>query len=103
MSDPLASELTKRPAIQGHQLRLTLNMEAQKVGQQTLAGHHGGFVAMDVRDGSIYALGSAPTFDPNVFSKGVKESVYKQLNSTANGAPLTNRAIQGLYPTGSTF
>jgi penicillin-binding protein 2 len=102
-SGNLRSELTKRPAIQGHQLRLTLNTEAQKVGQQTLAGHRGGFVAMDVRDGSIYALGSAPTFDPNVFSKGVKESVYKQLNSTANGAPLTNRAIQGLYPTGSTF
>ena len=102
-SGNLRSELTKKPAIQGHQLRLSLNMEAQNVGQQTLAGHHGGFVAMDVRDGSIYALGSAPTFDPNVFSKGVKESVYKQLNSTANGAPLTNRAIQGLYPTGSTF
>jgi penicillin-binding protein 2 len=102
-SGNLRSELTKKPAIQGHQLRLSLNMEAQNVGQQTLAGHHGAFVAMDVRDGSIYALGSAPTFDPNVFSKGVKESVYKQLNSTANGAPLTNRAIQGLYPTGSTF
>jgi penicillin-binding protein 2 len=102
-SGNLRSELTKKPAIQGHQLRLTLNTEAQKVGQQTLAGHHGAFVAMDVRDGSIYALGSAPTFDPNVFSKGVKESVFKQLNSTANGAPLTNRAIQGLYPTGSTF
>ena len=95
-SGNLRSELTKKPAIQGHQLRLSLNMEAQKVGQQTLAGHHGAFVAMDVRDGSIYALGSAPTFDPNVFSKGVKESVYKELNSTANGAPLTNRAIQ--YP-----
>jgi penicillin-binding protein 2 len=102
-SGNLRSELTKKAAIQGHQLRLTLNTEAQKVGQQTLAGHHGAFVAMDVRDGSIYALGSAPTFDPNVFSKGVKESVFKQLNSTANGAPLTNRAIQGLYPTGSTF
>src|SRR5204863_4470828 len=45
----------------------------------------------------------APTFDPNVFSKGVKESVYKRLTDKANGAPLANRAIQGLYPTGSTF
>jgi penicillin-binding protein 2 len=102
-SGNLRSELTKKAPIQGHQLRLSLNLEAQKVGQQTLAGRRGAFVAMDVRDGSIYALGSAPSFDPNVFSKGVKESVYKQLNSTANGAPLTNRATQGLYPTGSTF
>jgi penicillin-binding protein 2 len=58
---------------------------------------------MDVRDGSIYALGSSPTFDPNDFSKGVTEAKYKSLTSEANGAPLNNRAIQGLYPTGSTF
>jgi penicillin-binding protein 2 len=38
-----------------------------------------------------------------VFSKGVKESVYKALNNPNNGAPLANRATQGLYPTGSTF
>jgi penicillin-binding protein 2 len=99
----LRAELTKKQPVQGHELRLSLNLEAQKIGQETLAGRRGAFVAMDVRDGSVYALGSAPTFDPNVFSKGVKESVYKQLNSTATGAPLNNRAIQGLYPTGSTF
>jgi penicillin-binding protein 2 len=99
----LRGELTKRQPIPGHQLRLSLNLEAQKIGQSTLAGRRGAFVAMDVRDGSIYALGSAPTFDPNVFSKGVKESVYKALNNPANGAPLSNRATQGLYPTGSTF
>jgi penicillin-binding protein 2 len=99
----LRGELAKRQPIPGHQLRLSLNIEAQKVGQATLAGRRGAFVAMDVRDGSIYALGSAPTFDPNVFSKGVKESVYKSLNNPANGQPLSNRATQGLYPTGSTF
>ncbi len=99
----LRGELAKKQPIPGHQLRLSLNLEAQKVGQATLAGRRGAFVAMDVRDGSIYALGSAPTFDPNVFSKGVKESVYKSLNDPANGAPLSNRATQGLYPTGSTF
>jgi penicillin-binding protein 2 len=102
-SGNLRNELTKKEPVQGHQLRLSLNLEAQKVGQATLAGRNGAFVAMDVRDGSVYALGSAPSFDPNVFSKGVKASVYKALNSKANGAPLTNRAIQGLYPTGSTF
>jgi len=99
----LRGELAKKQPIPGHQLRLSLNIEAQKIGQATLAGRRGAFVAMDVRDGSIYALGSAPTFDPNVFSKGVKESVYKALNNPANGAPLSNRATQGLYPTGSTF
>jgi penicillin-binding protein 2 len=102
-SGALRGTLTQKNALKGRQLRLTLNMDVQKVGERALAGRRGGFVAMDVRDGSIYGLGSAPTFDPNVFSKGVKESTYKRLISKANGAPLNNRATQGLYPTGSTF
>jgi penicillin-binding protein 2 len=99
----LVRDLTRKEPVAGHQLRLSLNIEAQKVGQAALAGRYGAFVAMDVHDGSIYALGSSPTFNPNVFSKGVKSSVYKTLNSEASGHPLSNRATQGLYPTGSTF
>ena len=33
----------------------------------------------------------------------IPQSVYKQLTSDTTGSPLTDRAIQGLYPTGSTF
>ena len=102
-SGALRGTLTKKNPVSGRQLRLTLNLEAQRVGEKTLDGRKGAFVAMDVRDGSIYAMGSAPTFNPNVFSKGVKTSTYKRLTDKNNGAPLANRAIQGLYPTGSTF
>jgi penicillin-binding protein 2 len=58
---------------------------------------------MDIKNGEIRALGSSPSFDPNVFSKQIKQSDYSRLTSDANGAPLFNRAIQGGYPTGSTF
>jgi penicillin-binding protein 2 len=58
---------------------------------------------MDVHTGALLALGSNPSFDPNLFSKGIKQSVYDRLNSEANGAPLIDRAIQSGYPTGSTF
>jgi penicillin-binding protein 2 len=102
-SGELRRELAQKQPVPGRELRLSLDMEAQKVGEQTLAGRRGAFVAMDVHDGSVYALGSAPSFDPNVFSKTVKTSVYKALNDPNNGAPMANRAIQGLYPTGSTF
>src|SRR4051812_22223699 len=68
-----------------------------------MAGRHGAFVAMDLRNGEIRALGSSPTYDPNVFAKQIKQSDYSRLTSEANGAPLFNRAIQGGYPTGSTF
>jgi penicillin-binding protein 2 len=99
----LVRELREKSPTPGRQLRLTLDMQAQKIGESTLAGRRGAFVAMDVRDGSIYALGSAPSFDPNIFSKTVKASDYKRLSDPNNGQPMTNRAIQGQYPTGSTF
>jgi penicillin-binding protein 2 len=48
-------------------------------------------------------MGSYPTFDPNIFTKPVPESVYQQLNNASSNYPLFNRAIQSAYPTGSTF
>jgi penicillin-binding protein 2 len=98
-------ELSVRRPTSGKRLRLSIDFDVQKAGQQALAGYGkpGGFVAMDPRNGEVLGLGSNPSFDPNVFAKGVKASVYKQLTDADNGAPLANRAIQGLYPTGSTF
>ncbi|HEX4719995.1 MAG TPA: penicillin-binding protein 2 [Thermoleophilaceae bacterium] len=91
------------PSVPGHQLRLSLDLDVQRVGQQAISSDEGAFVAMDVHTGALIGLGSNPSFDPNLFSKGIKQSVFKRLNSDANGAPLIDRAIQGGYPTGSTF
>jgi penicillin-binding protein 2 len=93
---------TKQPK-SGKRLRLALDFGVQQTGQSAMAGRHGGFVAMDIRNGEIRALGSSPSYDPNVFSKQIKQSDYSRLTSDANGAPLFNRAMQGGYPTGSTF
>jgi penicillin-binding protein 2 len=98
-------ELSIRDPVPGKRLRLSIDFGLQKTGQETLArfGKPGGFVAMDPRNGEVLGLGSSPSFDPNVFAKGVSSSVYKRLQDPDNGAPLANRATQGLYPTGSTF
>ena len=88
--------------VPGHQLRLSLDLDVQRAGQQAISGDEGAFVVMDVHTGAIIALGSTPSFDPNVFSKGIKASVYKSLLNQP-GNPLADRATQGLYPTGSTF
>src|SRR4029450_5942580 len=56
---------------------------------------------MDPRNGEVLGLGSNPSFDPNVFAKSIPAGVYKRLQDPDNGAPLADRAIQGLYPTGS--
>jgi penicillin-binding protein 2 len=99
----LKGDLTKRAPKSGKQLRLTVDFGVQQVGQQALAGQRGAFVAMDIHSGEILALGSEPSFDPNIFAKTIKQSDYDRLTSKANGAPLADRAIQGAYPTGSTF
>jgi penicillin-binding protein 2 len=96
-------ELASRPPKSGRRLRLALDYGVQRTGQNAMAGRRGAFVAMDIKNGEIRALGSEPTFDPNVFSKQIKQSDYTRLTSEVNGAPLFNRAIQGGYPTGSTY
>jgi penicillin-binding protein 2 len=95
---------TKRPE-QGRQLRLSLDLDVQEAGQQALAGGtgRGAFAVMDVKSGEVVALGSQPSFDPNIFTKPVPEKVYARLQNEDLGAPIFNRATQGGYPTGSTF
>jgi penicillin-binding protein 2 len=95
---------TKRPE-QGRQLRLSLDLDVQEAGQQALAGGtgRGAFAVMDVNSGEVVALGSQPSFDPNIFTKPVPEKVYARLQNEDLGAPIFNRATQGGYPTGSTF
>jgi penicillin-binding protein 2 len=101
----LNRELSVREPQQGRQLRLSIDLDVQRVGQQALGGGtgRGAFVVMNVNDGEVLALGSQPSFDPNIFAKVIRQSDLDRLNDPDNGAPLSNRATQGLYPTGSTF
>jgi penicillin-binding protein 2 len=101
----LNRELDREEPEQGRQLRLSLDLDVQRVGQQALATGtgRGAFVAMDINSGEIRALGSQPSFDPNIFSKVIRQRDLDRLNDEDLGQPLANRATQGLYPTGSTF
>jgi penicillin-binding protein 2 len=99
--------VNRREPIPGRQLRLSLDVGLQQAGQDNLSAIGGGlpgaFVAMNPRSGEVYALGSLPTFDPSVFAKPITQSKFEELTSDDNGAPLINRAIGGVYATGSTF
>ena len=99
----LRAQLGRREPKGGRQLRLTVDFDVQEAGQRALGGAKGAFVVMDVANGEIRALGSSPGFDPNIFAKVIKASDYRRLSSKELGEPLNNRAIQGQYPTGSTF
>jgi penicillin-binding protein 2 len=113
---PVASTLPPTQPLAGHSLRVTLDLGLQKEGEKALlegierarAGgkpaEAGAFVALDPRNGQVLAIGSNPTFDPNKFAKPLTESQFKALQgSSTAGGPLTDRAVNGTYPTGSTF
>jgi penicillin-binding protein 2 len=101
----LTDTLQREQPIQGKQLRLSLDLNVQRVGQQALAGGtgKGAFAVMNVQNGEVLALGSQPSFDPNVFTKPITKRQLAALTSKDLGEPLLNRAIQAGYPTGSTF
>jgi penicillin-binding protein 2 len=95
----------------GYDLKTSLNINLQRSGQQALAesivsnagADAGSFVAMNPDNGQVYAMGSLPTFDPNIFTRPLTQAAYNQLDNAASGYPLINRAIQSVGPTGSTF
>ena len=101
----LTKTLRRIDTQQGSQLRLSVDLDVQRVAQQALAGGtgKGAFAVMDVNNGEVLALGSQPSFDPNIFSKPLSQKRLNALSSEALGKPLFNRAIQAGYPTGSTF
>jgi penicillin-binding protein 2 len=101
----LTRTLNREPTIQGKQLRLSLDLNVQRVAQQAMAGGtgKGAFAVMNVQNGEVLALGSQPSFDPNIFTRPISQKKLNALSSEDLGKPLFDRAIQGGYPTGSTF
>lgn len=92
----------------GQDLVTTIDLDLQTVAEEQLktsATGRGVIVAIDPNNGEILALASAPTFDPNLFSKiGTKEgrAAYVAVLNDPD-KPLINRAVQSRYPPGSTW
>jgi penicillin-binding protein 2 len=103
---PKGEPLSAREPKAGNNLVLNVDADVQAAGEAAISQFNlpGAFVAMNVDSGAIYGMGSTPTFDPEIYTRpSISPSLYESLTSEEEGAPLTNRAIQGTYPTGSTF
>jgi penicillin-binding protein 2 len=92
----------------GQDLITTIDLDLQLAAEEQLrtsATGRGVIVALNPNNGEIFALASAPTFDPNLFSRiGTKEGRAEYvavLNDPEK--PLINRAVQSRYPPGSTW
>jgi len=114
--EPVPSRLAPTPPKGGLTLKTTLDLGLQREAEKALAegkaqaqaggkpANAGAFVAIDPRNGEILAIGSQPGYDPNRFAKPLTPAEYRELvGSGSASGPLTNRAVNGTYPTGSTF
>jgi penicillin-binding protein 2 len=127
--DKIEVDATGRPVrvlqhtdpVPGHDIKLAIDINTQRVAEQSLAeglakartvrtpdgkespAPAGSVVAIDPRDGGVRAMASFPTYQPAAFSGGIPYSEYAKLTDPSGSLPLNNRAIQGQYAPGSTF
>jgi len=86
----------------GRDLRLTIDYDLQEVAEQKFRGDKGALVALDPRTGEILALVSRPTFDLNLFARGIPVEEWRRLVADPQN-PLLNRAIQAQLAPGSIY
>jgi penicillin-binding protein 2 len=94
--------LTVTEQTSGDDLYLSLDLTLQRLAESLLNEEAGAVVAVDPRNGDVLVLASRPGFDPNLLSHGMTGAAWDQIARDGRH-PLTNRAIQGIYPPGSTF
>lgn len=104
------------PATPGNNLVLTIDGDLQKAAEKALveaidSAHKqsfvnasgGAIVALNPNNGQVLAMASYPSSDPSLWVGGMSSSNYSALTNKAAHQPLFNRALNGLYPAGSTF
>jgi penicillin-binding protein 2 len=88
--------------ISGNNLLLSLDARLQEVAERVFGQRRGALIALEPATGGVLALVSKPGFDPNLFVDGIDPQNWELLN-TSPDHPLNNRALQGVYPPGSTI
>ncbi|MBU2994435.1 penicillin-binding protein 2 [Octadecabacter sp. 1_MG-2023] len=101
-------ELDRVEGIPGADIQLTVDAKLQNYMQARLHGDSAAAIVMDVTNGDIKGIASAPTYDPNVFVQGISTTLWNELNEREvdpklHRRPLAAKTVQGTYPPGSTF
>ena len=95
-------ELDRQEGDAGKDIQLALDERLQSYAQARMDGESAGAVVIDLESGDLRAVASAPSFDPNLFVRGISVRDWTDLNENKY-RPLAAKAVQGAYPPGSTF
>jgi len=94
--------VSRKDPTSGANICLTIDKRLQFLAEKSIQEKHGAVVAINPSNGEILALASSPSYDPNLFIKGLDEKTWQDMASSKD-FPLQNRAITGQYPPGSVF
>ena len=94
--------LDSTPSIEGDAITLSIDSNLQEIAENAFNKYRGALVALNPKNGEVLAFVSRPNFDPNQFVGGIDVDEWKLLNESLD-KPMLNRAINGLYPPGSTI
>jgi penicillin-binding protein 2 len=86
----------------GKTLRLTIDTKVQQLANELLKDKAGAIGVMDIYTGSIIAMHSSPSFDPNLFVFGISQDDWQIIRNDPM-KPLVNKTLQGNYSPGSTI
>jgi penicillin-binding protein 2 len=95
-------EIGREEGIAGATVQLTIDRLLQNYAQARLGEESAAAVVMDVETGDILSINSSPSFDPNLFVRGISSADYRALTENDH-RPLADKTVQGAYPPGSTF
>ena len=95
-------ELGRIEGTPGSDVHLTIDAGVQNFIQARLGEESAACVVMDVQNGDVIAAVSSPSFDPNLFVRGISNIDFRYLMDHDH-RPMANKAVQGAYPPGSTF
>lgn len=90
-----------QPAI-GGDLQITLDHHLQNFMRVRLEGQSAAAIVLDTSSGNVLGCASAPSFDPNLFVRGISNRDYGALLDS-DYRPLFDKTVQGAYPPGSTI
>ena len=84
----------------GRDVVLTIDAELQRAAERALGTNRAAAVVLDVRNGDILALATAPRYDLSRFTPAVPADYWAALSADPK-SPFLNRAASGRYAPGS--